>query len=338
MAMNGFGLRRFTRRGFLSRSGWFIAGLSLLPLIQNFPLQANPGTRVGIIKSGNRKEALKRSLELIPPPDVSGKKILIKPNFNTADPAPGSTHNDTLETLIDELWDRGAGHIIIGERSGPPDSHEVMEEKGIFQLAREKEVEVINFDHLAEDEMVHFDDERLHWRNGFHIPRILSEVDHVIATPCLKTHQFGGVFTMALKLAVGIIPNVGTDYMRELHGSTHMRRMIAEINLAYSPDLFVVDGVEAFTTGGPASGTRKNAEVTLVSKDPVAVDAVGVAVLKQLGSTRAIMDTPIFEQEQIARAAEIGLGVTDPGQIELLSDGEPGEAYAEEIRKILDSE
>ncbi len=334
--MQMFNLQRFTRRGFLARAGWLIAGLSLLPLMQNFPLGASPGSQVGIIKTGNRKEALKRSLELIPPPDVRGKKVLIKPNFNTADPAPGSTHNDTLETLIDELWDRGAGHIIIGERSGPPDSHEVMQEKGIFELAQEKEVEVINFDHLKEDEVVHFQDDRLHWREGFHIPRILQEVDHIIATPCLKTHQFGGVFTLALKLAVGIIPNVGTNYMRELHGSPHMRRMIAEISLAYKPDLFILDGVEAFTTGGPASGTRKNAEVTLVSSDPVAIDAAGVAVLKELGSTNQIMDNPIFAQEQIERAAEIGLGVSSPDQINLISDDSAGEDYARKIKDILD--
>jgi len=335
--MQIFNLSKFTRRGFLSRTGWLIAGLSLLPLMQNFSLGASPGSQVGIIKTGNRKEGLKRSLDLISPPDVRGKKVLIKPNFNTADPAPGSTHNDTLEALIDELWERGAGHIIIGERSGPPDSHEVMEEKGIFELAREKDVEVINFDHLSEEEVVHFNDDRLHWRNGFHIPRILGEVDHIIATPCLKTHQYGGVFTMALKLAVGIIPNVGTNYMRELHGSPDMRRMIAEINLAYRPDLFIMDGVEAFTTGGPATGTRVNANVTLVSTDPVAIDAAGIAVLKELGTTDQLQNNPIFSQEQIARAGEIGLGVTAPNQIELVSDAPEGEEYAHKIREILDT-
>ena len=307
----------------------------LLPLL-GVPTagRASP-TPVGIIKGGDRGEAVRRALELMPPPQVRDRKVMVKPNFNTADPAPGSTHIDTLRALIEELQERGADRIIIGERSGPPDSQEVLEEKGVLDLAREKGVEVVNFDQLPPEDLVHFSDPRLHWKNGFHIPRLLQEVDLIIATPCLKTHQYGGEFTLALKLAVGIIPNSGNDYMRELHNSPDMRRMIAEINLAYRPDLFILDGVEAFTTGGPASGTRVKADITLVGQDPVALDAVGVALLKKLGSTEKIMETPIFELEQIARAGELGLGITGPQQIELSSDNEAGRSLARELEKIL---
>jgi len=37
----------------------------------------------------------------------------------------------------------------------------------------------------------------------------------------LKTHQYGGIFTLSLKLHVGVVPTSrhGYDYMRELHGS-----------------------------------------------------------------------------------------------------------------------
>nr|WP_291321461.1 DUF362 domain-containing protein [Desulfonatronospira sp.] len=100
-------------------------------------------------------------------------------------------------------------------------------------------------------ELVHFEDKQMHWKEGFHVPKILYEVDHILACGCLKTHQHNGVFTMALKLAVGIIPREGTDYMRQLHDSDAMRKMIAEINLAYRPDMYIIDGVDAFVSGGP---------------------------------------------------------------------------------------
>lgn len=292
-------------------------------------------SRVGIIKTNDRQQAVKRALALMETPDLKGKRVLIKPNFNTADEAPGSTHYDTLSTLLDEIKARGANEIIIGERSGPPNTQNVMEEKGIFRLAEEKGAFVVNFDALGERDLVHFNDKRLHWNNGFHVPKILHEVDHIIATPCLKTHQFGGVFTMALKLAVGIIPKSGNNYMQQLHGSRNMRKMIAEINLAYRPDLFIVDGVEAFTSGGPSSGRRAQADITLVSSDPVAVDAVGLAVLKDLGTTNDIMSKPIFAQEQIQRAAELGLGISNPSGIELISDDGEGEIYSQTLQSIL---
>ncbi len=326
---------KFSRRSFLSKITILAAGCKLYPLLSRQHLQAENKTRVGVIKGADRKEAVHRALELTPPPDLAGKKVMIKPNFNTADPAPGSTHNDTLSTLIDEAWDRGAKEVIIGERSGPPVTREVMEEKGIFELAEEKGARVVNFDRLDDHELEHVQDERMHWKEGFHVPKLLSEVDHILAAGCLKTHQFNGVFTMALKLAVGIIPREGTQYMSELHDANEMRKMIAEINLAYRPDLYLIDGVEAFTSGGPATGERVQAGVTLCARDPVAIDAVGVGILKHLGSTREIMDIPVFEQDQIARAVELELGVSRPERIHMFSDDDQGEKYIQEIKQAL---
>ena len=324
------------RREFINLSGSAILGLSLLSYIDwNSKVVAANRSQVGLIRTTDRAEGVKRGLDLIKLPDVNGDSVLIKPNFNTADPAPGSTHNDTLITIIEELQNAGAERIIIGERSGPPDTEKVMQEKGIFEIAEEYNVEIINFDQLSEDRLVHFNQEGLHWADGFQIPKILNEVDHIIATGCLKTHQYGGQFTMALKLAVGIIPRAGTNYMSELHNSDNMRKMIAEISLAYSPDLFLIDGVEAFTSGGPSSGNRVDSNIFLVSQDPVAIDAVGVAMLKNLGSTNIIMNTPVFELEQLARAAEIDIGVSAPKEIEIISDTEEGDSLADRLRNLL---
>jgi len=335
--MSNWWKNAFTRRDFIARSGKLLAAASLLPYFNGEVTEAmeRKTAKVGVIKSDDRREAVRRGFDLADIPNFSGKKVLIKPNFNTADPAPGSTHNDTLEEIIDRLWAEGAEEVIIGERSGPPDTEEVMREKGIFELAEERDVEVINFDQLNDDELIHFNRDELTWQNGFHVPRILQEVDHIIAAGCLKTHQYGGQFTMALKLAVGIIPREGTDYMGELHGSDDMRDLIAEISLAYDPDLYFIDGVEAFTAGGPGTGERSQSDVTLVSDDPVAVDAAGVAVLKNLGTKEVIMNTPTFELEQIARAVEIELGISGPDDIDLVSDDLAGEKYIGEIRDHL---
>ena len=114
-----------------------------------------------------------------------------------------------------------------------------------------------------------------------------------------------------------------------------MRRMIAELNQGYRPQLIVLDGTEAFTDGGPSRGTLKQGNVVIAGTDRVAVDAVGLAVLKELGSNDAIMGTPIFGHEQMVRAVEVGLGVGGPDQIHLISDSDEGTAYVETLRGIL---
>jgi uncharacterized protein (DUF362 family) len=75
--------------------------------------------------------------------------------------------------------------------------------------------------------------------------------------------------------------------------------------------------------------------VMIAGDDRVAVDAVGLAVLKDLGSNDAIMGRRIFEQEQIARAVELNLGVSGPAEIELVTADAEGRALAGRLERIL---
>jgi len=114
-----------------------------------------------------------------------------------------------------------------------------------------------------------------------------------------------------------------------------MRKMIAEINQAYKPSLILMDGIEAFVDGGPGHGTKKRADVIVAGTDRVAIDAVGLAVLKNLGSNRDIMKRKIFQQDQIKRAVELGLGVSGPEEIEIITDDEASRKYAGKLTEIL---
>jgi uncharacterized protein (DUF362 family) len=111
--------------------------------------------------------------------------------------------------------------------------------------------------------------------------------------------------------------------------------MIAEINAPFSPVIILLDGIEAFVDGGPATGKRVTANVFLAANDRVALDAVVVAILKHLGSNDAIMKKNIFAQRQIARAAELGIGAQSPSEIELGAANEQSVKYRNEVNKIL---
>lgn len=297
---------------------------------------ANVASRVALLKTENREYGVKTSLRALKINPVKGKDVLIKPNFNTADLTPGSTHNDTLVALVAELWEMGAKSIRLGERSYPP-THEVMEKKGILPILGKMHVQVIDFDGLDKKDWVAFKPQKSHWVNGFRIARPILDAECLVSTCCLKTHQFGGIFTMSLKLHVGVVPTFrhGYDYMRELHNSPHQRKMIAEVNEPFKPALVVLDGIDAFVDGGPATGKRARGEVFLASTDRVAIDAVGVAILKLLGSNESIMKPKIFDQEQIARAVELGLGASSPSAIEVIAADRRSQEYRDRVVEIL---
>lgn len=321
---------KVNRRQFIKGSLICLASLSGLDL-EAFG-KTKKKAKIALFRTQDRREGVRKVLETFDSPSMKNKKVLIKPNFNTSDPCPGSTHNDTLSQLVEEVRKQGASEITIGERSGPPPTAQVLEEKQIYALARELNFQIINYEDVKEEDLVHFNPPGNHWKEGFYLARPAVEAEVFVSTCCLKTHQFGGVFTLSLKLAVGLTPK---RLMRELHRSPDMRKMIAEINLGYRPQLIVLDGVEAFVDGGPMTGVKKEASIFLAGNDRVAIDAAGLAVLKELGSNEDIMGRKIFEQEQIARAAELGLGISAADQIEFLTPDQESRQYAEKLKAIL---
>jgi len=313
---------------------------SATPTLAPGPAQAGDMARLALVKTGDRAEGVRRALALLgDQPALQGRRILLKPNFNSADPAPGSTHPDILRALVQGLWERGAAAITLADRSGMGDTRRVMEQLGAFEMAGELGFQALVLDELGEEDWVPVQPEGSHWQRGFCLPRPLLEAEAVVQTCCLKTHRFGGHFTLSLKNSVGLaakaVPGDSYNYMNELHGSPHQRRMIAEINAAYAPALVVMDGVEAFVDGGPDVGRRVSSEVVLAGSDRVALDAVGVAILRYFGTTPQVSRGPVFQQEQIARAVELGLGVDGPQKIELLTDDQASAAYAREILEVL---
>jgi len=210
----------------------------------------------------------------------------------------------------------------------------VMEKKGTFDLARDHRFEIVNFEELADSDWATFPAGTTHWPNGFQLPRLVVDAEYLVSTCCLKTHGSGGHFTMSLKLAVGLTPK---PIRRTMHGSPDIRGMIAELNTGYRPNLVVLDGVAAFTDGGPSRGELKAGNVMIAGDDRVAVDAVGVAMLKSLGANQAIMGRGVFQQDQIARAVELKLGASSPDAIEIVTATADADsrACADTLRTIL---
>jgi len=295
--------------------------------------------RVALVRTADRAAGVRQAIDLLGENLVRGKDVFLKPNYNSADPTPGSTHIDVLRALVLKLREMGAVNITLGDRSGMGDTRKVFQARGVFDLAQELDFATVVFDELAAEDWVRCDSPGSHWKQGFYLPRAVLESPAVVQTCCLKTHRYGGHFTLSLKNSVGLAARRLTakshNFMDELHTSSSQRRMIAEINAAYSPALVVLDGVEAFTNGGPDQGRTVKPEVVLAGRDRIALDAVGVAILRLYGTTSEVSYGPVFKQEQIARAVELKLGVDSPEKIELLVEDEAGEDFAAQVRAEL---
>ncbi len=330
------------RRQFLRDASTTIGAALLAPgVLKAAVFDETPSvSHVAFVKTTDRAAGIKRAIDLLGVEKFRGKDLYIKPNFNSSDPTPGSTHQDTLVALLRQLKARGAGPLTIGERSGMGNTREVLNKKSVFQMGKEFEAKVVVFDELGPDDWEIIKQGDSHWEQGFALPRMVRKAGGIVQTCCLKTHRYGGHFTLSLKNSVGlaakVVPGNSYNFMRELHSSPHQRHMIAEINTAYKPDLIVLDGIQAFTNGGPDTGKTVQSNVILAGTDRVAIDAVGVALLRHFGTTPEVSQGAIFDQEQIARAVQLKIGVTSPKQIELVTDDRESADFAKQIRAVLD--
>ena len=289
-------------------------------------------TRVAVIATNDRTYGVNKSFELLGINPVKDKNVVLKPNINTADPPPASTHMDTFRQILVKIQEMGANSITVAERCGPADTDEAFRKKGLYELANEFGFNIVNLETATEDQWVMKNPEGNHWKNGFLFAKVYDEAECVIETCCLKTHMYGGQFTLSLKNATALVPRVGYKYMSELHSSPHQRKMIAEINAAYKWDLVIMDGVLAFVDGGPMEGTLKESNVFVAGTDKIAIDAVGVALLRMLGTTPEVSKGSIFKQEQIARAVELGIGISSFQEIEFVTDSSQSEELVEKIK------
>jgi len=289
-------------------------------------------TKVAIISTNDHAYGVSRSLGLLGINPIKGKDVVFKPNFNTADPFPASSSIETVKQLIIKLKDMGAKSITVAERSGPAKTSKTFEKVGLNTLANEMDFKIVNLEDISRDDYVLKQPEGSHWKKGFLFAKIYDVAECIVETCCLKTHTFGGHFTLSLKNAVGMVHKKN---MRELHASKEQRKMIAEINAIYKADLIIMDGLIAFIDGGPMQGTRVEANVFVAGTDKIAIDAVGVAILRILGTTPEVTNGPIFEQEQIKRAVDLDVGIKFPDDIEFITNSEEAEKLVSQIKEKL---
>lgn len=295
------------------------------PEVECNPLRSNPYVRnqkslVALVRSDERHLGLAEAMRVLGGIELAIQNlesgyVLVKPNCNSYDPFPASTHPATLRFALKQLKAAGLENeqIVVGDMSGPAwlPTEATMRKNGILKVSKEFKVKVSFFE---DEEWVKVKPGKaVSWPEGFRIANKAHRASKIISLPCLKTHQFGGVFTLSLKNSVGLINPADRIFLHKKPG-----HRIAEINLAYTPDLIILDGLECFISGGPAQGTKADPGVIVVGGDRVAVDAVGVSVLK-FYEAEGIADVKLKDHKQLRRATEIGIGYMDSNSITLQS-------------------
>lgn len=323
--------KKFSRREFLKMAS--LLGTAVF-LGNFFPLKQRAKTSavlVGIARGDSIADSVRRAINLAGGLDFikSGESVLIKPNVNSDDPHPGTTNPEVVFEVVNMVREKGAKRIIVADRSNPWwDTLKAMKKVGIYETAVKGGAEVVVF---SKGDYVKVNPENsYHWPNGFRIPKLVKQVDHIISLPVAKTHIIAD-FTMGIKNWVGLIPPSDRKHLH-LKKKDYFASMLSEIHLARKPSFLVMDATKVFVSGGPSHGDIARPGLVMATSDLVANDVTGLALLKTLGTIEEIQKKSVWDQPQIKRAVELGLGINSPSEIIFKTYGIPEE---EKIRKQL---
>lgn len=255
---------------------------------------------------------------------------LLKPNFNSADPFPASTHPETLEAVVKLLREAGCDDLAVGEMGG------------LLSLPARGNFERWGMDDFQERtgvDVLRFDEEpwararvpgAIRWGGRVHcVERLLRRGQRVVSLPTMKSHGGGPRFSLSLKNGYGFVHP--RDRVRA-HFVPQMAEMIMETNLLYSPSLIVLDGTKCWISGGPYEGEEREPNVMIAGDDRIAVDVVGASVVRAMGA-ELLRDYPVWSHRQIRRAIGLGLGARGPEEVEILAEDATGSAGFRELEE-----
>lgn len=226
----------------------------------------------------NLKEAVAKAVEQIGGFDQfinRGEKVLLKPNFNTADPFPASSGPAFLKAVTELVYEAGASQVIIGDSATMAvKTRQVMEKLGIFDLEKSLQPppKILVFE---EGGWVKKKITQGKYLKSASVPEILDQVHKLILLPCLKTH-FLAQFTGSLKIAVGFMKPIERLH---LHAG-HLTEKIAELNSIINPDLIIMDARKCFINKGPSEGELAQPNLILASQSRIDIDIEGIKIIQ----------------------------------------------------------
>lgn len=240
---------------------------------------------------------------------ITGKHIAIKPNDTWAsvtDLTP-CTQSDTLRAAIRYFKGFSPSRITVTGGSGAANTIDVFKLLGLDKVIEDEKVEL--FDHNKPP----FHSVSLSYGpvREVKINAHIFDYDSLISLAQLKVHNSATV-TLSMKNIAMSFP--AADYYghpRETYNHDHsifkdLHAFITAMCQRFPINLAIITGHPAMTVRGPIGGKTFEADLTIASRDFVAADAVGAAILDRLGVSH------------ILQAGKIGLGTADLNQIEIL--------------------
>ena len=300
------------------------------PRLQPDPFTAKGKSLVGVAGAGSVEERVREAVGLIGGFDklkVKGKTVLVKPNVVSGRPSPVTTSPELVAAVVRILYQEGAREVVVGDMSAllRRSTLKNMKKCGIRQAAERAGARVVAFEDSG---WIEVPLPGARYLEKAYVTEWLYRADLIVNLPVVKTHRSAS-YSICLKNFIGCTHLQQRPYLVDRE---HWEELVAEFNLAYRPDLNIVDATTAMIEGGPWEGTPAAAGIVIASGDRVAADVAGLGLIRSYKKWQPVSEKGVWQQRQIQHALSLGLG-NGKGEITLLT-GKGDERFGELMRAI----
>ena len=251
--------------------------------------RVQPGESVAILKADRYDDSLlavmEAGFELVPPPDVNGKRVLLKPNLVDLprDNRPSVTNPAVIAAAAEAFRKRGAAEIIVGD--GPAlqrDAVQIVDAIGLTTVLKDHGLPFVD---LATDTPIGVANRGVFTENT-HIffAKTAVEADVLVSMPKMKTHHWAGA-SLSLKNLFGITSAMAYGWPRNRFHLQDLHRVVLDINRPRGADYAIVDAVVGLQGDGPILGDPIDVGALVMGRNSTAVDAT-CARLMEIDPTR----------------------------------------------------
>lgn len=228
--------------------------------------------------------------------------VVLKPNYNTADPFPASTDPEFLETVLRMIVKQTSNVEIVESSTLRANTKEIIEHK-VGEILQELDIPLITEKEFRYNR-IDLKSLGAKYLKSVKLPEQILDPDvKLILLPCLKTHLIAQ-YTGALKLAVGFMER---KQRIRMHMSWRVPAKVAELNLGFKSNLVIMDARKIFVTKGPASGRVETPLKILASTNRVAIDIEGIKLIQSYDAENKLQNKNPLEVGTIKRALELGM-------------------------------
>lgn len=256
---------------------------------------------VSIARNENIALAVRQCLDQLILPDLSGKRILLKPNVGReVDPKLAlNTNPDVVEAVFNYLREKFNASFLIGD--SPiinTDTRKAFSQSGYSKLLEDDKIQFIDLDDRPPIEL---DIPKGNILKKIKVTGYWNEIDYIISIPVLKMHMHTGV-SLSFKNLKGLIykrnkielhhyqaPEIVEKYKNSMKNIKELDIAIADLANVFKPDLAIIDASFAQEGMGPSSGNTVKLDTIIASTNYLAADIIGLAISQP---TWSLLDVP----------------------------------------------